>query len=185
MFPQLHLVDSITQRIGSKLYERATHEWDNWIPHFSIQGPSVITFVKGQAEVMLKTEFEEEAQRKSSTSKTNKGRVLSLAVNPNPRKQVRKTPSAHHDGRANDGRVLFISCQLVTHALTFKLLIREAVDTEYEACETLEHHWPRFPDAGNSLRIGNFNKGRCVLFVSSIVREPPLAAIAVRHRILH
>ena len=111
MFPQLHLVCSIIRRIGSNLYERATHEWDNWIPHFSIQGPSVIKFVKGQAEVMLKAEFEEEAQRKSSASKTNKGKVLSLAVNPNPRKQVRKTPSAHHDGRANDGRVLFISCQ--------------------------------------------------------------------------
>ncbi len=89
---------------------------------------------------MLKTEFEEEAQRNGSASKTNKRSVLSLAVNPNPRKQVRPTPSAHHDGRANDGRVLFISCQLMTHALTFKLLTREAVDMEYEACETLEHH---------------------------------------------
>ena len=109
---------------------------------------------------MLKTEFEEEAQRNSSASKTNKRRVLSLTVNPNPRKQVRQTPSAHHDGRANDGRVLFISCQLMTHALTFKLLTREAVDMEYEACETLEHHWPRFPDTENSLRIGKFNKRR-------------------------
>ena len=50
MFPQVHLVDSIIQHIGSKLYERATHEWDNWIPHFNIQGPSVIKFVGGQAE---------------------------------------------------------------------------------------------------------------------------------------
>jgi len=37
----------------------------------------------------------------------------------------------------NDGRVLFISCRLMAHALTFKLLTPEVVDME---CEALEQH---------------------------------------------
>ena len=48
----------------------------------------------------------------------------------------------HHDDvhmmmGVTDGRVLFISCRLMPHALTFNLLIPEVVDME---CEALEQH---------------------------------------------